>query len=142
MAEWDENAWEAALLADIREHERPTSGPLQDHPLLVLHGRGARSGEPRQAILTFSRDGDAYVVAGTAGGSTKAPAWFANLRAHPDVTIEIGKRSFEATAIVRTDDAERRRLWAQHVAELPWFADYPEQAKRPIPMIRLTPKAR
>ena len=34
---------------------------------------------------------------------------------------------------------ERDRLWDQHVATLPWFADYPEQSGRTIPVIRLTP---
>jgi|tagenome__1003787_1003787.scaffolds.fasta_scaffold20740854_2 deazaflavin-dependent oxidoreductase (nitroreductase family) len=139
MTDWDASAWEEALIADIREHDgRPSSGPLEGHPLLVMHGRGAKSGEPRRAILTYSRDGKDYIVAGTAGGSTKPPAWLANLRAHPDVTLEIGTRSFGATATIVTDEAERARLWDQHVAALPWFADYPAQANRLIPMIRLT----
>jgi deazaflavin-dependent oxidoreductase (nitroreductase family) len=108
---------------------------------MVMRGRGAKSGEPRHAILTYSRDGEDYVVAGTAGGSTKPPAWVANMRAYPDVTLEIGQRSFAARATVVADEAERRRLWDAHVAALPWFADYPAQARRAIPMIRLTAKA-
>ena len=140
MANWDEQAWEQALIADMREHDGvPQSGPLAGHPLMLMQGRGAKSGEPRQAILTYSRDGEDYIVAGTAGGSTKPPAWVANMRAYPDVTLEIGTRSFPARAAVVDDEAERVRLWDAHVAALPWFADYPEQAQRPIPMIRLTP---
>ena len=98
-------------------------------------------GEPRHAILTYSRVGEDYVVAGTAGGSTRAPDWVANMRGHPDVTVEIGHRSFPARATVVQDEAARQRLWDAHVAALPWFASYPEQAQRPIPMIRLTPAA-
>jgi F420H(2)-dependent quinone reductase len=140
MTDVDSQAWEQALIVDMREHDgRPTSGPLEGHPLLLMYGRGAKSGETRQAILTYSRDADDYVVAGTAGGSTRPPAWLANLRAHPDVTLEIGRRTVEAQATI-VDEAERVRLWEQHVAQLPWFAGYPEQAARPIPMIRLTPK--
>jgi deazaflavin-dependent oxidoreductase (nitroreductase family) len=133
-------AWEAALIADMRAHEgRPTSGPLKGHPLMLMYSTGARSGERRRAILTYSRDGGSYVVAGSASGSPRDPAWIANVEADPDVTVEIGTVSFDATAEV-IEGPEQERLWAQHVAELPWFADYPEQARRTIPVVRLTPK--
>jgi F420H(2)-dependent quinone reductase len=141
MGNADEQSWERALIADMREHEgRPTFGPLEGHPLMLMQGRGAKSGEPRQAILTYSRDGQDYIVAGTAGGSTKPPAWVANMRAYPDVTLEIGHRSFpaRATVVEDEDEAERQRLWDAHVVALPWFAAYPEQVQRPIPMIRLS----
>ena len=142
MTNADELTWEQALIADMREHQgRPTSGPLAGHPLMLMQGRGAKTGEPRHAVLTYSRDGEDYIVAGTAGGSTKPPAWVANIRAYPELTLEIGHRSFPAEATVVGDEAERQRLWDAHVATLPWFADYPEQAQRAIPMIRLTPKA-
>ena len=139
MGNADEQAWEQALIANMRENEgRPTFGPLEGHPLMLMQGRGAKSGEPRHAILTYSRDGEDYIVAGTAGGSTKPPAWVANMRAYPDVTLEIGHRSFPARATVVEDEAERQGLWDAHVAALPWFAAYPEQVQRPIPMIRLS----
>lgn len=117
-----------------------TSGPLTGHPLLVMTSAGARSGKPRRAILTFSRNDSDYVVAGTASGSKKDPAWLANLLADPNVTVEAeGQAPFKARASV-VDGAERDRLWDQHVATLPHFAAYPEQAGRVIPMVRLTPK--
>ena len=141
MADDDPNAWENALIADMRAHEgRPTAGPLKGHPLMLATSTGAKSGQPRRAILTYSRDGDDYIVAGTAGGSPKEPLWVENMRVHPGVSIEIGDRSFEATARV-TDGAERDRLWDQHVAELPWFGAYPSKTDRIIAVIRLTPKA-
>src|SRR5688572_18125056 len=115
----DAAAWEEALIADIREHGgRPTSGPLKGHPLLLMYSTGAKTGERRRAILTYSRDQDAYVVAGSASGSPRDPAWIANIAADPDVTVEIGKDSFEATAAL-VADREHERLWAQHVSELP-----------------------
>lgn len=134
------NTWEDDLIADMRTHGGSvTSGPLAGHPLLIMTAVGARSGEPRRAILTFTRDGADYVVAGTASGSKKDPAWLANVRANPPVTIEAeGRAPFEATASV-VDGAERDRLWDRHVAALPHFAAYPEQTGRVIPMVRLTP---
>ena len=142
MGNADEQRWEESLIADMREHEgRPTSGPLAGHPLLLMRDRGAKTGEPRHAVLTYTRDGEDFIVAGTAGGSPRTPAWVANLRANPDLTLEIGHRAFAARATVVVDETERQRLWAAHVVALPWFADYPDKAQRAIPMIRLTPTA-
>lgn len=140
MTAFDPVAWENALIDQMRANDGPpATGPLAGHPILVLHTTGAKSGSPRRALLTYTRDGDAFVVAGTASGSRKDPNWLANVRANPDVTFEIGRRQFGATASVASS-AERDRLWEQHVAQLPWFADYPEQTGRTIPIVRLTPK--
>src|SRR5690349_8138320 len=101
MADDSRNTWEEALIADLREHDgRPSQGPLAGHPIMILYSTGAKSGERRRAILTYSRDGDAYVVAGSAGGSPVDPSWVRNVAAHPDVTIEIGKNEFPATATI------------------------------------------
>ena len=140
MAENATNPWEAALIADMREHEgRPTQGPLKGHPLALMRMIGARTGLARQAIVTYSRDGTDYVIAGTASGAPRDPAWVSNLRANPDVTLEIRTETVRAKAAVISDEAERARLWEQHSDALPWFKAYPEQAKRPIPMVRVTP---
>jgi deazaflavin-dependent oxidoreductase (nitroreductase family) len=135
----DASTFEDQLIADWREHGGTvTSGPLAGHPLLLMTSTGAKTGDVRRAILTFSRDGDAYVVAGTAGGAPTEPAWRHNVAANPDVTIEAEGRTFQARASV-ADGADRDRLWDQHVTALPHFAAYPEQTGRVIPMVRLTP---
>lgn len=140
MADW--GSFEDDLIADMHAHEGAvTRGPLKGHPLLIMWSKGAKSGDSRRAILTWSRDGDDYVVAGTAGGAPTAPAWVANVQAEPHVTVEIANRTFEATATTVLDGPERDRLWDQHVAALPHFAAYPEQTGRVIPMIRLHPTA-
>lgn len=137
----DPSDWEAQLIADMRANGgEVTSGPLAGHPLLIMTSRGAKSGKPRRVILTFHRDGGDYVVAGTASGSPTDPAWLHNLDANPAVTVEVRNEVVDATAtIVRGGD--RDRLWDDHVRALPWFADYPKQTGRVIPMVRLTPKA-
>jgi deazaflavin-dependent oxidoreductase (nitroreductase family) len=111
---------------------------MAGRPLLILTTTGARSGEPREAVLTFTRSGDRYVVAATAGGSPRNPAWFHNLGANPTVTVEAKGKSFQARATVM-DDAERQRLWDAHIAERPEFAGYPEQTGRVIPVVTLEP---
>ena len=139
MSDFDPTAFEDAVIADMRANDgNVTTGPLAGHPLLVMTSSGARTSEPRRALLTFSRDGGDYVVAGTAGGSPTAPAWVANLREHPEVQVEAENRTFAATATIVEGD-ERDRLWDQHVERLPWFAGYPAQTGRRIPVIRLTP---
>ena len=91
---WDQNAFENAMIDDMRAHEGTvTSGPLAGHPLLDHDLDGAKSGEPRRAILTYTQDSGDYVVAGTAGGSPTTPAWVHNVDVNHDVTIEVGNRS-------------------------------------------------
>lgn len=134
----DEAAWEDQLIADMRAHDgKVTSGPLAGHPLLIMISKGARSGADRRSILTYHRDGDDFIVAGTAGGSKKDPAWVHNVEADPKVDVEVANDRFGATATIVDDATERDRLWVDHVQALPWFADYPTQTGRVIPMIRL-----
>jgi deazaflavin-dependent oxidoreductase (nitroreductase family) len=138
LTDRDSAAFETALIADMRENEGAvTTGPMAGSPLLVMFSTGAKTGEPRRAILAYTRDGGDYVVAGSKGGAPTDPAWLLNLRAEPAVTVEANGRTFRATAVVAAA-AERDMLWDQHVAALPQFAEYPEKAGRVIPMVRLT----
>jgi deazaflavin-dependent oxidoreductase (nitroreductase family) len=139
---FDEQAWEEALIADVRANGgRPSQGPLKGHPIIVMYSTGAKTGERRRSLLTISTDGDAYVVAGTAGGSEHTPAWVANFEAHPDVEFEFGDQTFNGRAEVIREGAERDRLWDQHVQQLPHFAGYPEQTGRVIPMARIVKRS-
>jgi deazaflavin-dependent oxidoreductase (nitroreductase family) len=137
MTDWDPEAWTRALKADLREHGgRASTGPLAGQQMLVLTTTGAKSGEPREAIVSFHRDGDKIVVAASKGGADENPSWYYNLVANPDATIEIGADSFPVHATV-TQGAERDRLWGDHVRELLQFGEYPSKTDRVIPMIEL-----
>ena len=142
MPDWDPEAYENALLADMRAHGgQVTEGGMKGEPVLFLTSTGAKTGQPRRRVLNFSRDGDAYVVAGTAGGAPTDPKWVANVRANPTVSVEGEGRVFEGQAAVAEggSNPERIRLWNQHVATIPRFGAYPEQTGRAIPMVRITP---
>lgn len=142
MTDWDPAAFEDNLIADMRAHDgKVTTGPLAGNPLMVMTSKGAKSGKPRRAILTFTRDGADYVVAGSKGGAPNDPAWLHNVQANPKVTVEAENRMFDATASV-TSGADRDRLWERHVAALPAFAEYPAKSGRVIPMVRLKPVER
>ncbi len=139
----DAGAWEEQLIADIRANGgRPSTGPIAGHPILLMFSTGAKSGERRRSILTYSRDGDDLVVAGTAGGSKDTPAWIVNVTKDPGVELEVANETYPATATVYRDGPERDRLWNQHVEQLPWFGEYPSQVGgRVIPVARLTRSA-
>lgn len=133
----DYDAFTRALKKDLRANGRPTSGPMQGRPSLILTTIGAKTGQTHEAILNYTREGDDYVVAATKSGAPTNPAWYHNLRANPDVTVEADRQRFRARASV-TDGGERVRLWDQHAAELPWFREYPSMTERVIPVIRLS----
>jgi deazaflavin-dependent oxidoreductase (nitroreductase family) len=142
MADWDPAEFTKKLAADLREHSgEVTSGPMAGRKLLILTTTGAKSGEPRLAVLSPTRDGDAYVVAASMGGAPVHPKWYANLVAHPLAKAEFGGKSFDVRATV-AEGKDRDLLWDRHVEERPEFGPYPEKTGgRIIPMIRLTPVA-
>ena len=132
--------WTKNLMADIRANGRPSSGFFEGKSVLILTTTGAKTGQPREAVITFSRDGDDYIVVGSKSGEPEDPAWFTNLRTNPDVTVEADGKKFKARATV-AEGADRDALWDRHVAEHSQFADYPSKTTRVIPIARLHPLA-
>ena len=125
------------LIDDFRAHGgQITSGPFTGRSLLLLTTKGAKTGEERTSPLAYSRDGDRFVIVASKGGAPRHPAWFHNLRAYPDVMVELGREKFHASASV-ADDNERRRLYDQHAARMPAFADYEKKTTRKIPVVVL-----
>ena len=81
-------------------------------PTLLLRTTGRRSGATRTNALVYARDGDDYVVVASNGGADRPPAWLHNLRAKPDVEIQVGRRRSDATArILEPGDPDYARLW-------------------------------
>ena len=130
--------WTKNLIADIRAKGRPSSGYFEGKALMILTTTGRKSGLPRESVVSFSRDGDDYIVVGSKSGEPEDPWWFTNLVANPVVTIETDGQIIQARATV-TEGADRDALWDRHVAEHPQFADYPSKTDRIIPIARLTP---
>ena len=133
----DEIAWDEAILADFHEHGgQITRGRLAGANVLLMTSTGAKSGEARIAPLGYTRDGDRYVVVGSNSGLPHQPAWLANIRANPVVSVEVGNETFEARASITTG-AERQRLWAAHVAEIPHFANYEKMTGRELQVVAI-----
>lgn len=108
--------------------------------LILLHTRGARTGEERVAPTMALRDEDSWVVYASKAGAPEHPAWYFNLIENPDITIETPQGLVDVTAHELHGD-ERDAAWNQVVAVAPGFADYQVKAgERVIPVFRLTPR--
>lgn len=128
----------APIIEEFRSNAGKVGGPFLGVPLLLLHTSGARTGLPRTNPLAYLPDGDRFVVIASKGGAPSNPDWFHNLVAHPDVTVEVGTRTFPARAVVVTGP-ERDDLYARQAERLPAFAAYERRTKRTIPVIVLEP---
>jgi deazaflavin-dependent oxidoreductase (nitroreductase family) len=138
MTDPDRDAYTRDLIADMRAHGGvPSTGYFAGRRLLILTTKGAKTGEPRTAVLAYRPEGDKWVIAGSKGGAPTDPGWVRNLRADPHVTIEVDNVVVPATATIEAEGAERDRLWDAHVADMPGFGDYPSKTDRIIPMIVL-----
>ncbi len=108
-------------------------------PTALLETRGARTGQPRSTVVIYFNDGDRVTIVASKAGMPEHPAWFHNLRAHPDVTF--GGRPFRAEVV--EEESERDRLWRLADRVLPAYAAYREraaQAGRTIPLVQLVPR--
>jgi deazaflavin-dependent oxidoreductase (nitroreductase family) len=131
------NDYNAKLIEEFRANHG-TARDFGSMTLLLLHHNGAKSGERRVNPLAYLPDGDRYVVFASKGGAPTNPAWYHNLKAHPDVTIEVGDRTLPVVASEATG-SERDRLFAAQVKRSPQFGEYRDKTERAIPVMILTP---
>jgi F420H(2)-dependent quinone reductase len=110
-------------------------------PSLLLHTVGAKSGAARTNSLTYAVDGPGYVVVASAGGSSRNPSWYHNVRANPNVVAQLGTRRVPATArIFLPDDVDYEQLWELvNANNKQRYAAYQRRTSRPIPIVTLSP---
>ena len=108
-------------------------------PMLLLDHVGAKSGTKRTIPLVYVRDGEDLVLIASKGGYPKHPAWFHNLKAHPDTEVQVGSVRRQVHARV-ADAAERERLWPKALQVYRGYADYQKRAERQIPLVILEPR--
>ena len=133
------NDFNDRIIAEFRENGGKVGPPFQGAPLVLLHSIGAKSGEERISPLMSFADDDGWLIVASKAGAPTNPAWYYNLLAHPDTTVEFGSETYEVTASVLSDE-ERAPLWAEITANNPGFAAYEEKTERTIPLVRLTKK--
>ena len=109
-------------------------------PILLLDHVGAKSGIRRTSPLMYYREGGVITVTASKAGQPTNPAWFHNLIAHPDTTIQLGSEVREVHARVATDE-EREQLWPKFVAFYPGYEIFQRMAEgRTIPIVILEPR--
>jgi deazaflavin-dependent oxidoreductase (nitroreductase family) len=113
-------------------------GRMQSMPVLLLTTTGRKSGKTRTVPLGFLRDGSAYVIIASYAGLPQHPAWFLNLKGHPEATIEVKKQKMQVKAETANPEKKRDR-WARLVEGAPGYADYQKRTTREIPVVILHP---
>jgi F420H(2)-dependent quinone reductase len=108
--------------------------------IVLIDHTGAKSGVRRTSPLMYHEDGDAVAVVASKAGQPTHPAWFHNLMANPQTTIQIGTLVREVRARVATDE-ERDRLWPKFLAVYPGYEFFQRNAKgRKLPIVILDPR--
>jgi deazaflavin-dependent oxidoreductase (nitroreductase family) len=125
------------VIKEFRANQGKVGGRYAKVPVLLLTTTGAKSGRTLTRPLAYTRDGDRLVVIASFGGGPKNPAWYHNLVAHPEATVEVGSERFRVKATVASGE-ERQRLYNRQAEQLPAFAEYPKKTTRQIPVIVLT----
>ena len=128
----------AQVIDEFHANGGRVGGMFEGESLLLLHHTGARTGTSRVNPLVYSRDGDRYLIFASKAGAPHNPDWYHNLKAHPDVKIEVGADTLDVRASEATG-AERERLFQAQAERSPQFAEYQSKTARAIPVMILTP---
>lgn len=135
MVNWEET--NQKVIAAFRANQGKVGGFFAGSRLLLMHTTGARTGTPYVIPLSYLPDGERFVVFASNTGAPRHPAWFYNVMAHPDVTIEVGEEILSVTASV-AQEPERGKLFARMAAEFHRYGEYQQKTERVIPAVILT----
>jgi deazaflavin-dependent oxidoreductase (nitroreductase family) len=126
-----------AIVDEFRANDGVVGGYFVDMPLLLLHTKGAKSRLERVSPLAMQPVDGGWAVFASKGGADENPAWYHNLRANPETTVEVGSETYPVRAREAKGD-EYERIWTKHKADLPQFADYERKTTREsIPVVVL-----
>jgi deazaflavin-dependent oxidoreductase (nitroreductase family) len=132
------NDFNERVIAEFHANDGRVGEPFEGMTLLLLHHKGAKTGASRINPLAYLPDDGRYVIFASKGGAPANPDWYHNLKANPNVQIEVGTETFDALASEATGE-ERDRMYDARKARVSSFADYEQKTDRLIPVIVLTP---
>ena len=127
------------MIEEFRANGGKAGGMFEGMPLLLLHNVGAKSGKAYVTPLVYLDDDGRQVIFASKGGAPENPGWYHNLKANPDVSIEVGTDTLDLVAEEATGE-ERDRLYAIQDEQQPQFAEYEPKTERQIPVIVLKPR--
>jgi deazaflavin-dependent oxidoreductase (nitroreductase family) len=128
--------WNDKIIAEFRANHGRVGGRFAGAPLLLLHSTGARTGREHVTPMMYQAVGDGFAVFASKSGADTNPDWYHNLRAHPEVRVEVGDETLEVTARV-LDPQEREPIWEEQKSRYPGFAEYETRTTRVIPVVML-----
>ena len=109
-------------------------------PIAIFWNRGVNSGKVRKTPLMRVEHDGVYAMVGSQGGAPTDPAWVANIRAHPEVSVQDGPEPVDG--VVREITGEEKAVWWERaVAAYPPYADYQKKTDREIPVFLVEPRA-
>ncbi|MFT7246979.1 MAG: deazaflavin-dependent oxidoreductase (nitroreductase family) [Candidatus Azotimanducaceae bacterium] len=91
----DMKSYNEKIIKEFRQNGGKVS-QFGDLPMVILHSRGAKTGEIRLIPLVVTEESDGVYIFGSYAGAKKDPGWVHNLRAHPDITVEYGTETYTA----------------------------------------------
>lgn len=130
------NDWNKKIIEEFRANGGKVGGNFEGRTLLLLHTKGAKSGQERINPVAYTEDGDNLVIIASKSGAPTHPDWYHNILANPQITVEVGTEKFEVNVNV-TEEPERTRLYNQMATIMPGFADYKSKTTREIPVLVL-----
>lgn len=104
--------------------------------ILLLGTKGRKSGREYTHPLIFREHDGAYLVVASKGGAPEPPAWYVNLQADPEVTVQIKGEVFAARARTATAE-EKPQLWREMTEAWPAYDEYQQKTSREIPVVVL-----
>jgi deazaflavin-dependent oxidoreductase (nitroreductase family) len=129
------NDWNTRVIDEFRANSGKV-GAFPDNNLLLLHHTGAKSGQERVSPLAYLPVDGGYAIFASKAGAPENPAWYHNLQAHPQATIEVGTETVPVTARLTGPD-EREPIWTRQKELQPGFAEYEQKTSRQIPVVIL-----
>lgn len=133
------NDFNKQMVDEFRANHGKLGGMFEGGTMLLLHHNGAKSGTERVNPLAYQRLDSGYAVFASKGGAPTNPDWYHNLKAHPDVSVEVGDDTIPVRARVAEGD-EREAIWTKQKAAVPAFAGYEQNTDRQIPVVILEPR--
>jgi deazaflavin-dependent oxidoreductase (nitroreductase family) len=128
------------IIAEFRANHGKVGPPFEGAPMLLLHSTGAKSGDTRVHPMMYQAVPSGWAVFASKAGADTNPAWFHNLVAHPDASIEVGDDTVAVRARV-VQGQERELIWSVQKVRYPGFAGYEAKTTRVIPVVILEPAA-
>jgi deazaflavin-dependent oxidoreductase (nitroreductase family) len=137
----DYNDFNAGVIKDFRANEGRVGAPFEGAPIVLIHHVGRKSGKEYVSPLVYlPGDGgdDSIYIFASKGGAPTDPAWYGNLVAAGQATVEVGTSTYPVTVTELSGD-ERDRVFAEQVKRMPGFGEYEKKTEgiRTIPVLRL-----